>query len=404
MPLSVEVSKIPFPEVVATLKIVTWKHTVIVWGRVQTAQEDSNKIYFHQSGKWTLKETVGDAPLDAISSVGFATLHVINSKMLVFGVYGDGSVIYSLDLNSLVWSRLTPGGDGPSAVRSSMSSWVYAGKVYCFGGYINSDEHGNCSTNDMFCYNISKNHWDRVPQKGGIPSPRVHCKVIVKDDAVFLWGGACVRLSGGSVDDQFRNDLHVLNMKTMTWTGIHEDLPPGTGPGKERGHTASRISHSRAVFITAFSIKSNKSYGDECWLLNLENVKKPTDISQVWSRVPTHIMRSGSESVMDPVSKKLWLIGGRDVDRDNPNHPWQTLRSRWTTDVLEVTLDVPSLKNTLLDHVARSVRSEDPRLSSAELPVELKRDIDACKIKVGKLYRCTAAVNDCWVCQNRSIT
>ena len=203
-------SQLPFKR--AKHFAVSWKESVIIWGgcnETETFEERVSVIYLHVSGKWIRKETSGDI----LNSDHYAFVRVLDNTMyvLVQGQCKKGPCrdcntypVYCLDLNRWSWTRFIPSGIPPlkGSKIVTASSWVYKGKIYGFGGEAIGD-HQNYpgypsylnvrfgTSNQLFCYNISKNCWEWPNLEGDIPSPRDYCSATVSGDTIFLFGGRC---------------------------------------------------------------------------------------------------------------------------------------------------------------------------------------------------------------------
>ena len=65
------------------------------------------------------------------------------------------------------------------------------------------------------------------------------------------------------------NDLHVLDMTTMTWTEVHTSSTAEGLPGKRHAHSMTLIASEAAILYGGYTgVRSDRfPYGD-CWLLN----------------------------------------------------------------------------------------------------------------------------------------
>ncbi|XP_023346001.1 kelch domain-containing protein 2 [Eurytemora carolleeae] len=149
--------------------------------------------------------------------------------------------IWSLNLRSLVWKKLTPGGIPPLACDKT-SLWPYQDKVFLFGGFgtpHTQQSHGAVSrkfqfvedepfpgisrrgwSNQLVYYNSEKNRWVWPNFSGTPPSPRAAHSAAIISDKVYIFGG---RHSENRL-----NDLHCLDLVSMTWTSLllPSDSPP----------------------------------------------------------------------------------------------------------------------------------------------------------------------------------
>ena len=158
IPFAIQRSDVPFPHRIWKACALAWKNATIMWGGQNSGPPGSQRlsqVYCFISGEWILKETSGDIPQKCSmpcngsacneSSIGQrrASPQVINDQMFVLGSpCGDGAALYSLDLRSWVWTRLSPSGTPPKRNIWLASSFVHIGKLYFFGGTIGIDLPG----------------------------------------------------------------------------------------------------------------------------------------------------------------------------------------------------------------------------------------------------------------------
>ena len=215
-------------------------------------------------------------------------------------------------------------------------------------------------------------------------------KIVISGDTVFLFGGSMTTIPHHY---KYYNDLYKLDMATMVWRKVHDNLPSGMGPEPDKGggssSTLTHISSSSAIFFGSILTRSHgePAFEDDCWHLNLVNAKKIVDPAQIWTRFRSHLVRSDAASVVEPVSKKLWLIGGQ----KDPS-----FLHGYTTDVLEMSFNIASLKSILLDHVARNISSDDGSLMPSKFPLGLKSEIETCRER----FSICGAEKGCHVCKN----
>ena len=82
-------------------------------------------------------------------------------------------------------------------------------------------------------------------------------------------------------------------------------------------------------------------------------------------RIPSPFPRVVHVTVLEPVSQRLWVIGGED---DSPDG--------FTSDVLKMSINTLPLKTLALYHIARNIKASDPRLSSNNYPKRLINEIE----------------------------
>ena len=234
---------------------VTWKESTIIWGGRSVKKFcDPSLVSCHLYGKWFNKKTTGDVPSHSF----YALASVIDDTMVVMGGWPidlgpDYSGIYSLDLNTSVWTRLIEQGTKPPSTHRGNSCLVYKGNIHIFGGF-NLTSLKDFTT--LYHYNITTNQWGHIFTEGDIPTKRAYHKTILFGDKVFLFGG-CV---GGH---KIYNDLYILDMLVFRWKLVHGPLSGDdyndVVPRGRWLHTMTCINQSTAVVHGGF----NKLAGPE---------------------------------------------------------------------------------------------------------------------------------------------
>ena len=381
LPIGITKSHAPFRR---TCHFATsWKDAVIIWGgysQTEFIEERTSVLYLHVSGKWIRKETSGDI----LMSEHCVSVNILDNKMYVLVQGGqcingpcrdcDTLPIYCLDLNSWTWSRLIPSGIPPLRGSSYITSWLYKENIYFFGGE-SFEEDQICheypsylkvrsgTSNQLFCYNISKNCWEWPNLGGDIPSPRDSCLTTISENIVFLFGGETSR------ENEYYNDLYFLDMKSFMWKKVHENITNGAIPSLDRGSgVLTRISKSTAVLTGSKHgvmpiVDEEPSF--HCWLLNLSKAEQLKEPSAIWTNLCLDLKyRPGYAAVLEPVSQRLWLVGGHDG-----------CICHNSSAVLKIYLNPAPLKVLAMECSTYNISSDDPRLRPEQLPVDLRRDI-----------------------------
>ena len=346
---------------------VTWKDQTIILSYTARAVI---KAYCHKDGKWSLKKTRGDEPMFWTGSS--ATVH--NDTMLLMGGLTLGKVssndIYALDLHSWQWTKLGPKGNPPLGCHH-LTTWMYDGKMYGFGGKASVQY-----INQLFCYNIADNSWEWPFTRGKIPCPRAAHTTFICSDTVFIFGGW---ENGNKM-----NDLYTLDMVGMTWTQVHPSLIGTEGeslPKRRVGHSMTLVSSKAAVLFSGGI--DHDPHGD-IWLLNIGKVlrgdiKSP---SSLWERCEQHeqsLSASGAKrifhsAVVEPISKRLWIMGGLQKDRATE---LRYLYPKRTTEVLSLPFNSgASLKFLAMESALRHFSPGHPMLEETEIPRHLKIELE----------------------------
>ena len=393
-PFRIKESELPLPHKRAGHVAVTWNKATIIWGGQSPEETITNsEVLLHLSGKWVRKETTGDVPTD----IRDTRAHVVNDNMFVFAPNLDSpkEILYSLDLNSWIWSELAPRGHPPT-LRKRTSSWVHNGRIYTMGGMtlIHPVYHPVLPSQQLFCYNICKNSWEWPSHGGDIPGSRFNHSTVISGKTVFLFGG----FRGYSADGL--NDLHILDMESMVWKRVHHCIPkartkvPCPSPMRYTSQMHkkpfTRISPSMALLFSDDILTTTH----DLWLLNLDKAKELIDehtptygpklASTIWTKISLRLPRDGYAIVLEPKSRNLWVMGGR---VGTPSiFPYPNYIE--TSDVLVMPLN-PSLQDLAVASVARHTCPQDPRLAPDQLSSDLRGEIEAYRSEIGGEYLCS---------------
>ena len=302
-------------------------------------------VYYHYSGKWIWKKTSGDSP--SPSTFVKKMVEVFDNKMMVINT--NSGAIHSLDLTSWTWRRLNLGAIVPFMGRIGMSSWMYNGKMYCFGG---QNENNMNYYNELFCYDSSKNSLELTTQGGDIPPPRKHALTIIRDDTVFLCGGL------GELG-QHCGDLYLFNTMAGKWKQVH---------GKFLSYEANACASSLTIMSPSHAVLHGLG---GTMLLDLQKAKELEEPPTIWDEIPNQFERFHHAAVLEPLSKTIWILGGFDTKTED-----------FTSEVLKISYKKDSLKDHALDYVTRNISSNDARLCPEEIPMQLKNDIDLHRYKI----------------------
>ncbi|KAK4047705.1 hypothetical protein OIV83_005213 [Microbotryomycetes sp. JL201] len=160
---------------------------------------------------WTKPKVTGQVP--PVTRAHTATT-ALDDYIFVFGG-GDGPTyyndVYILDTVCLSWSKPVVRGRAPSK-RRAHTAFVYEDKILVFGG-----GNGTNALNDMHALDVSDLEdlaWTGLETYGQVPVARgYHTSNLVGD------GSKCV-MYGGSDGSECFGDVHILDLDTLTWSGV----------------------------------------------------------------------------------------------------------------------------------------------------------------------------------------
>ena len=326
---------------------------------------DPSVVNYHNDGEWVAKDTSGEVPEDAICAIGagFQDSLVVFKAAIADMEYSNQ--VYALDLNTWIWTKLSPRGMRPNCRIADIKPVVYKKRVYFFGGY----EHLPLCSNSLqvFCYNISTISWEWPDHQGHIPSERSGHSVVLIGDTVLLFGGETYSDGLGS-KSQHLNDFYMLDMLNMIWSLVKTGN--GKVPAPRSGHTLTPISQSAAVLVGG----KDKLMGglDDCWHIDIDKTGPNKELKLTWTQM-SHIKYSGlwlHQAVLEPISQRLWIIGGVTVNFQQPI---------FSIDVLglqKISLNVVPLQALAMECAARNISEDDQRLLPDNFPEKLRRAVE----------------------------
>ncbi|KAL8248955.1 hypothetical protein R6Q59_005823 [Mikania micrantha] len=233
-----------------------------------------------------------------------------NDFLYIFGGCYGGlhfSDVLVLNLETMVWTNLLTTGVGPGP-RDSHSAVIVGHMMIVFGG-----TNGSKKVNDLHILDLLTHEWTQPNCKGVVPTPREsHTATMIGHDRLVIFGGS------GEGDANYLNDLHILDLNTMTWSSpeVKGDIPM-----PRDSHIA--VSVDNKIFI----------YGGDCG----DRYRGDVDVFNVdtstWSRFVVHGpspgVRAGHAAVT--IGTKVYMIGGVG-DKQYYNDVWvlDTIACSWT--------------------------------------------------------------------------
>ncbi|KAG2273037.1 hypothetical protein Bca52824_067592 [Brassica carinata] len=256
--------------------------------------EDPNTVSVYN--QWTAPQTSGQRP-KARYEHGAA---VIQDKMYIYGGNHNGRYLgdlYVLDLKSWTWSRIETKVAAESEETSptllspcaghSLISWD--NKLLSIGGH--TKDHSNLCKVSVFDTHTST--WSMLKTYGKPPVSRGGQSVTVVGKTLVIFGGQDAKRS-------LLNDLHVLDLETMTWDEIDA---LGVSPSPRSDHAAA-VHAERYLLI--FGGGSHATCFDDLHVLDLQTVEWSRPAQQ--GEVPTP--RSGHAGVT--IGENWFIVGGGD--------------------------------------------------------------------------------------------
>ncbi|KAH7850941.1 hypothetical protein Vadar_004872 [Vaccinium darrowii] len=214
--------------------------------------------------------------------------------LYVFGGYGkDNSQtnqVHVFDTATRTWSQPVIKGT-PPAPRDSHSCTTVGDNLFVFGG-----TDGRSPLRDLHILDTSSNTWMSPSVRGEGPDAREGHSAALIGKRLFIFGG-CGKSSNNS-DEEFYDDLYILNTETFVW---NHATTSGSPPAKRDSHTCS--SWKNKIIIIA---------GEDSYDYYLSDVHILDADTLMWSKLETSGQllppRGGHTTVA--LGKNLFVFGG----------------------------------------------------------------------------------------------
>lgn len=238
------------------------------------------------------------------------------------------------DLQTRSWSALKTYGKPPVS-RGGQSATLVGTSIVIFGG----QDAKRSLLNDLHILDLETLTWDEIDTLGVPPSPRSdHAAAVHAERYLLIFGG-------GSHATCF-NDLHVLDLQTMEWS---RPTQQGEVPSPRAGHAGATVGES--WFIAGGG--DNKSGAPETVVLNMSTLAWSV-VTTVEGRVP--LASEGLSLVLSSYSGEDILVsfGGyngrysNEVNVLKPSHK-SSLQSKLDTPVPDSVSGVHNVTNATRD-------------------------------------------------------
>ncbi|EFJ15144.1 hypothetical protein SELMODRAFT_42940, partial [Selaginella moellendorffii] len=245
------------------------------------------------------------------------TCNAVRNLIYIFGGYGRDECqtndVHVFDIGTYTWSKPVMKGTHPSP-RDSHSSTAVGSKLYVFGG-----TDGTSPLDDLFVLDTATNTWGKPDVFGDVPAPREGHSASLIGDNLFVFGG-CGKSSDPS-EEEYYNDLHVLNTSTFVWKKISTT---GVSPIPRDSHTCSSYKN---CFVVMGGEDGGNAYLNDVHILDTETM--------AWREVKTTgaelMPRAGHTTISH--GKYLVVFGGFSDDRKlfNDVHTLDLTTGVWAT-------------------------------------------------------------------------
>ena len=279
------------------------KQLFVICGRTGRQQHGDTWVLDTTTWEWRpMGRMPGAVGSDTIAPRDFGTAQRVGGtdKIVLFGGY-DGkkwlSDAHVLDTANGVWRLLNFPSPSPSPRSGHAMSTAQNGRHLLFGGQgpngtlchdlwalrgvdetIRDDDHDDTSPSrdpPAHASSLSSSggggaRWTRLQLRGDAPAARAGHALVALDRFIVVFGGG-----GGkgwmSKQQEYRNDLHVIDRESMRWRRLAGSAPSEAGrgglsptqPGPRAFHAMCRVGE-RALLIGGFT--GSEALNDVWWL------------------------------------------------------------------------------------------------------------------------------------------
>ncbi|XP_008309359.1 kelch domain-containing protein 1 [Cynoglossus semilaevis] len=280
--------------------VVTDDNLLYVWGGYVSVAESevflSNTqiwVYDIQQGVWEVFYMTGEVPPPMSGICGC----FLDGQLYMFGgcdMNGQTNQMYCVNLTdgNYTWRKVRAKRGSVPSPRDKVSCWTYEGRIIYFGGYghkaLSDIDNSNRNfivdeaawvedvfwgwNNEVHIFDPAQTSWTRPHTCGNTPAPRAaHASAT---------SGCKGYIFGGRVMETRKNDIHCMDLNTMTWSEI---IPVTPSPVGRSWHTLTAVSENTLFLFGGLS--SNCTPMSDGWLFDLQT-KKWTEIQHPHGNKP----------------------------------------------------------------------------------------------------------------------
>jgi hypothetical protein len=216
----------------------------------------------------------------------------VGHRMVIFGGRGDGGTlndIWALDLNTTVWTELTPL-EGPAPAPRSTPAGVYddAGHQMVIWSGQNASFY-----NDVWAFDLSDHTWTELTPTTAKPNIRYGVAAVFDPSARSL-----VTFAGFTDQGRF-DDTWILDLQNAEWN----EVTPASGPERRCLHTASYDARRHRMIMYG---GQRSGALDDLWAFDLS--------ARTWTELtgltPRPSGRYFAASVYDVTNDRVLVFGG----------------------------------------------------------------------------------------------
>lgn len=238
------------------------------------------------------------------------------------GAYTLYRELWSLDLATDAWTRLTPDGAGPSARANASAVYDPDGDAFIvYGGNTSTDGTRFAPLSDVWRLDLQANAWSRVSASGG-PSARLFHAAAYRGGAMVVYGGGGANAFTGPFNrDIWSLDLAGASWRQLTLRGDTRELigrissalvpdPMGDGFLLVAGHDDAALGNRNDVFtVSPEGAVSMLRAGDILGTPGAGFCDFPADFAVTDEESPER--RSAFVLAEDPARQRVLIYGGK---------------------------------------------------------------------------------------------
>ncbi|XP_043814916.1 acyl-CoA-binding domain-containing protein 4 isoform X2 [Manihot esculenta] len=346
-----------------------------------------------RSWTWSRVDAKATAELDeskslaAVTSCAGHSLIAWENKLLTIAGHtkdpSESIQVKAFDPQTHTWSTLKTYGKAPVS-RGGQSVTLVETSLVIFGG----QDAKRSLLNDLHILDLETMTWDEIDAVGVPPSPR-------SDHAAAVHAECYLLIFGGGSHATCFNDLHVLDLQSMEWT---RPTQQGEIPSPRAGHAGVTVGEN--WFIVGGG--DNKSGVSETVVLNMSTLVWST-LTSVEGRVPlasevnvlkpSHKSTLQSKIIETPVPDGVSAVHNatnatRDLESD--------LEAGQEGKIREIVMDNPepmkSKDEESSEHLVATLKAEkeelEPSLSKEKLQtIQLKQELVEAETRNTELYK-----------------
>ncbi|XP_036296397.1 kelch domain-containing protein 4 isoform X5 [Pipistrellus kuhlii] len=228
----------PSPRLNASLSAHPEKDELILFGGEYFNGQKVKRFYIMSS----ISTTSGRTPGPRLKS----PVHLRGAVLTRDYIYYND--VYAFDLDTFMWSKLSPSGTGPTPRSGCQMSVTPQGSIVIYGGYskqrVKKDVDKGTQHSDMFLLKSEEGKegrwvWTRINPSGTKPTPRSGFSVAMAPNSqTLLFGGVCDEEEEESLEGDFLNDLYFYDATKNRWFAGQLKGPKSEKRKRRRGTKA----------------------------------------------------------------------------------------------------------------------------------------------------------------------